>query len=297
MAAAAKQITGGSKGRFRFSIREEDPLGLIPLLGSRVGNTLPIVGGSSKSGERGGGDWDRDIARGPATEGAWLGFNTATRPEAARRIIPIEELIPIIREGLIQHNARPGRDTQNCEGRFSFDEVFAESYPKHAHRKPTPEQLRLCMLAAENVTCRKIDGAVELYKNIFWSHVTSALAGKRIVARFDPEALHQSIFIYSLDGKFIGEAECRLPEGFDDVDAARTHNRLRRQNLKHHKEIVRNARTMTALELAAQLPTTPEPEPISNKVVRLFRPPIEAPRVVESDWDNEFNDSPEELAQ
>ncbi len=56
MAAAAKQITGGSKGRFRFRVKEEEPLGLITLLGSRVCNTLPRVGGSSKSGERGGGD-------------------------------------------------------------------------------------------------------------------------------------------------------------------------------------------------------------------------------------------------
>jgi hypothetical protein len=89
----------------------------------------------------------------------------------------------------------------------------------------------------------------------------------------------------------------RLPEGFHDVAAAHTHNRLRRQNLKHHKEIARNARTMTALELAAQLPQSPDPEPISSKVVRMFRPQIEAPCAAQFDDDNEFNDSPEEQAQ
>ncbi len=200
---------------------------------------------------------------------------------------------------MIQHNARPGRDTQNCQDRYSFDEVFEESYSKHAHSKPTAEQRRLCMLAADNVMCRKIDGAISLFGNRYWSETTSALAGQRVVVRYDPERLHESIYLYSRDGKGIGEAECRLPEGFHDVDAARTHNRLRRQNLKHYKDIARNARTITALELAAQLPTSPDPEPISNKVVRLFRPPIESPaaRGPEFDFDNEFNDTPEEMAQ
>jgi hypothetical protein len=277
MAAQAKQITGGSPGRFRFRIKAEDPLGLISLLGANVSNTLPRVGGSSKRVERAGGDLDRDGARHPALEGAWLGHNTAARPETARKPIPIESLTPIIGEVMRQFNSRPGRRTQSCKGIFSYDEVFAESYPKHVHTRPTEAQNRLCSLAAENVVCRTLDGSIELYRNSYWSEVTAKLAGQRFVVRFDPERLHQSVYIYSGAGAFIGEAECRRPVGFRDVDAARTHNRLRRQNSKRYREISRNERVMTALQLAEQLPKSPEPEPISSKVIRMIRPQIEAP--------------------
>jgi hypothetical protein len=131
------------------------------------------------------------------------------------------------------------------------------------------------------VVCRKLDGSIELYRNSYWSEITAKLAGESVVVRYDPERLHRSVYIYSRDGRFVGEAECRQPVGFRDVDAARTHNRLRRQNSKRYREIVRNEKTMTALQLAEQLPKSPAPEPISSKVVRMIRPQVEEPTTVQ----------------
>jgi putative transposase len=289
MAGAAKQITGGSQSRFRFKIKAEEPTGLILQLGSEHKTTLPRVGGSSKRCERSGGDFDRDGARHPALAGAWLGYNSAVRPEDERRAIPLDQFISLVNEVMRERNSRPGRRTQSCKGIFSYDEVFAESFPKHPHRKPTAEHRRLCLLAAESVLCRKIDGSIALYGNCYWSEATAALAGQQVIVRYDPDRLHQSVFLYTRAGKFIGEAECRVPVGFRDVAAARTHNRLRRQNLKRHKEIARNERTMTALQIAAQLPTFADPEPVSAKVVSLMRPKFEPPRAI-----NFFEDEQED---
>lgn len=279
LAASSKWITGASPSRHRFKIRDDDPFGLITQLGARHIATLPRVGGSSKPGERAGGDFDRDIARGPVLAGSWLGHNTAARPEAAREPVSLAKFIEAVRAGIAEHNSRPGRRTAVCKGR-SFDEVFRGSFAKIVVRKPTAEQLRLCMLSAERVNCRKIDGQIELFGNKFWSGTTAALAGQAVVARFDPEKLQDGLFVYTLDGRFIGEAQCHAPVGFIDTAAAQQHNRLRRQNLKHHKAIARNAKTLSAIELAAMLPKTPEPEPAaSNNVRRLFRHTLEQPGV------------------
>jgi putative transposase len=213
MAAAAKWISGRSPSRHRFKIKFEEPQGLIGHLGSRHIATLPRVGGSSKRGERAGGDWDRDIARSPALDGAWLGTNPMTRPDAARKPVPLATFLEVVRAGIAEHNARPGRRGANCNGR-SLLETYRESYERSVIRKPTPEQLRLCMLAAERVLCQKIDGSIQLYGNVYWSETTARLAGERIIVRFDPDRLQQPIYIYSGAGAFVGEAECRGPVEF-----------------------------------------------------------------------------------
>lgn len=276
-AASSKWITGGTPSRHRFKIRTDDPVGLLIQLGARVINTIPRLGGSSKPIERAHGDFDRDIARHPALAGAWLGTNPMTRPDAAREPVPYAKFVEVVRAGIDEHNRRPGRRTAVAKGR-SFEEVFRESYERSVIRKPTPEQLRLCLLAAERVLCRRRDGGFEICGNLYFSEVTAALAGQRVVVRFDPENLHQSVFIYASDGRYIGEAECRLPVGFADADAAREHGRLRRQNLRRFREIARAEKSMSDLRLAAQLPASPSPEPVHARVVRLVRPRIERPR-------------------
>ena len=194
LAAASKWITGQSPSRHRFKAKPADVFGLIAQLGARHIATLPRVGGSSKPGERAGGDWDRDIARSPALEGSWCGHNTAARPETAREPVPFAKFREIVAAGIKEHNCQPGRRTAVCRG-LSFEEVFRESFAKVVVKKPTTEQLRLCMLAAEKVTCREIDGQIKLCGNLYWSETTAQLAGQEVVVRFDPAQLQQSIFV------------------------------------------------------------------------------------------------------
>jgi hypothetical protein len=278
LAAASKWITGQSPSRHRWRAKSDDVFGLITQLGAQHIATLPRVGGSSKPGERAGGDWDRDIARHPALAGAWLGYKPEARPEDAREPVPFEIFRQIVEQEMAKHNARRGRRTPVCKGR-SFREVFDESLARVPENAPTREQLRLCMLAAEKVTCHKIDGHIELYKNKYWSETTAQLAGQQVVVRFDPEELQKEIYVYSLEGRGIGEAQCRAPVGFLDTAAGQEHGRRRRQNLKMHRAIAANQRSMSALELASALPQMPENNlpVITNNVRQLFHSKLEQP--------------------
>lgn len=292
MAAASKWITGGHPHRYRFKLSRDDPLGLITLLGAQLSLTTPVTGGPSKPIERAWGDLDRDIARHPAFTGAHLGTNPMTRPEATGEPVALAKFLDVLRQGILDHNARPGRRTAVCNGR-SFDETYAQSYARSAVKKATPEQLRLCMLAAENVNVAKRDGTIALFGNLYYSETTATLAGERVVVRFDPELLQQSVYIYTRDGRFVGEAECRAAVGFADASAAREHNKLRRRNLKKYREIANNERCMSALQLAAALPISPDPEPTASRVVALFRPKIQAPPVAAAAANiGEYSDPP-----
>ncbi|VEI46999.1 Mu transposase, C-terminal [Actinobacillus equuli] len=47
---------------------------------------------------------------------------------------------------------------------------------------------------------------------------------KEVVVRFDPEKLHETVYVYSLDGVFLAEAQCNEAKAFGDTSAARTQN-------------------------------------------------------------------------
>jgi putative transposase len=278
LAAASKWITGQSPSRHRFTKKPDDVFGVITQLGARHIAALPVVGGSSKPCERAGGDYDRDISRGVALKGSYLGNAVGKRPEGKVTPVPLAIFEEAVRTGIARHNSRPGRRSAVCRGR-SLEEAFRESFATVVARKPTAEQLRLCMLAAEKVTCRKLDGVIEIFGNRYWSENTARLAGQEVVVRFDPDKLHEGVFVYTSAGRLVGEAKCHAPVGFIDTAAAQQHNRLRRQNLKHHKAVARNAQTMTAIEMAAMLPKPPQPERAEPSNVRhLYRHALEQPK-------------------
>jgi hypothetical protein len=66
-----------------------------------------------------------------------------------------------------------------------------------------------------------------------------------------------------------------------DASVAGEHNRLRNRSSKRYRQAADDQRRMGALEIAALLPRAPEPDPPQvNKVRKLFRLPIEAPRAI-----------------
>jgi len=288
MAAASKWITGRSPSRFRFTIRYGDPLGLIGHLGARHIATLPRVGGSSKPGERAGGDWDKNIARDPAFDGAWLGYNINVKPDSARRVLTLEELHAGIHRGMLEHNSRPGRRTDVCKrdkeegGDGSFQSAFQRSYSQIVPGWPSQEQLRLCMLAAEKVRSDKRDGHITLYKNEHWSESVAAHHGEQLIVRFDPDrSLHESVFVYSLADEFIAEAPCIKPVGFIDEAEAHEHNRRRRRFIRSMTKAEEEAKAMSALELANGISRQAEPPRVSRKVLAMIHPSIASPKPAE----------------
>ncbi|MEJ1381373.1 MAG: transposase domain-containing protein [Candidatus Sedimenticola sp. (ex Thyasira tokunagai)] len=286
-AAANKWMTGRVKNRYRFKVKEDDPLGLIPTLCGRdaVHWTSVFKGkghGQAKPIERafGIGGIGEVVDKHPAFEGAYTGNNPNAKPENyGSKAIPIEKFLKILQEEVTAWNAKPGRRTEMCNGVMSFDQAFNASYVNAPIRKATAEQRRLWLLSAESIKVRN-DGTVKLSAgsavgkghNRYHNHELLDHAGQKIVVRFDPEDLHGTVYAYTLDGRYLCDCECIEATGFGNTDAARSFNRERQRFVKATKLAAKAETRMTAMQVADQLPQVEQAETPNPKVVRPLRP-------------------------
>lgn len=290
-AAANKWMTGGVKNRYRFKVKEDDPLGIMPTLGVKVHWTSVNYGhghGQAKPVERafGVGGLGEYVDKHPAFAGAYTGNNPNAKPENyASKAIPLETFLKVLHEEIIAWNQRDGRRTEACEGKYSFEHVFKKSYEQSTIRKATVEQRRLWLLAAEAIKVAK-DGSVTLDagkasgigKNRYHSDSLYDHVGQKVVVRFDPDNLHSEVHVYTLDGSYIAAASCFEAAGFGDTKAARSHNRARREMVKAHKTIAKAETRMDALEAAEFLPQS-EASPLPNAgAVQMLKPKVSQSR-------------------
>jgi transposase InsO family protein len=264
-AFASKAMTGGAKTRFRFTIRPEDPTGLLTSLGVEIHWATPYRG-QSKPIERAFRDLCVHGAKHPAFAGAYTGNKPDAKPENyGEKAIPLDVFMARVEEIMASHNARLGRRTETANG-ASFDQVFAASYAAAPIRKASPEQLRMALLAAEQVSTDRASGAVRFMGNRYWTDALSNVAGQRVTVRFDPDDLHGEVHVYALDGRFICTAPAIEATGFLDQDAAKARARLE----SNHRKAVK-----TAVELEQLL----SPDALVDPV-REAPEPIEGPRVI-----------------
>lgn len=270
--AANKWMTGGTPNRYRFKVKEDDPMGLFPVLGVKVHWTSLVAGkghGQAKPVERafGVGGIGEYIDKTPAFAGAYTGANPTAKPDNyGSKAVPLETFIQVLEQEIHAWNARKGRRTEMAEGVRSFDEVFSESYAAATIRKATTEQRRMWLLSAEAVKVRP-DGSVALDigkvngvgRNRYFSETLYDHVGEKVICRFDPEQLHSAVHVYTLDGRYIDEAPCIADVGFGDTVAAREHNRARKEMIKATKQVAKAEAKMDAIEIAARLPGTEEP--------------------------------------
>ena len=277
---AAKWITGGAPTRYRFKVRDEDPVGVLEMCGQEVHWATPYHGQAKPIERSFQDDCDR-ISKHPAFAGAYTGANPMAKPENyAKKAIPIETFKAILDQEIAAMNARTGRRSEVCNGR-SFDDVFFASYTQRAIRKPTEAQRRSFLLAADGVTCSRTDSSITLEidrRNVYWHAALEDYQGAKLVARFDPQHLHDGAHVYTLDGRYICHATPTSRAGFYDSEAAKAHNRARNQHRKAAKAQLDAERTMTALELAAKLPGAVTAETPAPGAVAMTRPgrPLEA---------------------
>lgn len=267
---ASKTMTGGQSTRFRFKVSADEVPGAMTALGVQVHWATPYSG-QSKPIERAFRDLCDRIARHPAFAGAWAGNSPSAKPDYARiKPVPFETFMRVFAEGVMEHNARPGRRTEVAAGR-SFDEAFAASYAASPIRKATAEQLRMAMLAAERVTARAPDGSLHLLGNRYWAEWLPHHLGARLTIRFDPDDLFDAVAVYGEDGRYLGEAECWAAVGFDSKEAAREHGRRRRAYLRHVREAAALEVTMSPADVAALQARAADPVPAPQaKVVRMI---------------------------
>lgn len=297
-AFASKWITGGTVNRFRFKVKPEDPRGLLTTLGVEVHWTRPYSG-QSKPIERAWRDLAENISKHPFCAGAYTGNKPDAKPENyMERAIPLEDFRAHVAAQIVEHNAQEGRRAENCKGR-SFDETFATSMaaPTTIVRVPAKAQASLWLLASEAIKTQKANGALHFQGNRYWHPALNAWAGKQVIARFDPDALHKPIKVYDLKNRLICEADCLDDAGFSSREDARSHSRLAKA---HQKAVAAKAEAEAALS-AQQLGeiyykgSRPKPveaaEPIRPAVTRLITRSQQVEAPVEAISDQHFEDS------
>lgn len=271
-AFASKWITGGAKSRFRFKIRDEEPLGVLTQLGIRTHWALPFRG-SSKPIERCFRDFCDAIAKHPAFEGAYTGNSPVAKPENyGSRAVDWDVFVKVVTAGFAAHNAKTKRRTEMARGIHSFDDVFAASYAAAPIGKASDEQLRIALLTADDRSTDRNSGAIELAGNRYWTPELSQIAGTRVTVRFDPDDLTKPVHVYSRDGRFLVTAPLFEATGFLDMAAAKKRARDEADLRKTAKRLAEMERLLDAEQLAAMMPDhadeTEVPEP---RVVRPVR--------------------------
>ncbi|HEY6872916.1 MAG TPA: transposase domain-containing protein [Geobacteraceae bacterium] len=266
-AAASKQISGGLPNRYRFKVKDDDPLGIIPMIGSELKYVLP-ASGRSKPIERvhGIGGYSDFISL-----PVFVGRGTKGRP------IPIDELEEVFRSFVNEINARPDRQGEAVKGK-SFDQVFNELYPEAIITKATEKQRKYCMCVAEVVMVSNADASVTLKagkasfgENRYWHEALTKYMGQKVTARFDPADMHGGIYVETLAGEEICFAEATHTGGFKDAAAGREVARAKGHFKKAVKAKAEAEERLTAAEARAQTPLVPEPEkPPVGKVTRLL---------------------------
>lgn len=264
---ASKWLTGGTPNRYRFKVRETDPAGVITGLGIDVHFTNPFSG-QSKPIERAFRDFANDIAKDLRFAGAWTGNTIDNKPENyGSKAVPIALFETVVAEGIAEHNARLGRRSAVCNGR-SLDQAFAASYKDAPIRRALPEQARLWLLAAEAVSVRS-DATIHLAGNRYWSEALVGLTGSKIVARFDPDAYHDGLHVYRIDGAYVGHVPCVDDTGYFSSAEGRERNRARQAWMRAQRELADAERVLGIDVAAAMLPRVEQPAPMPPpKVVR-----------------------------
>ena len=263
-AASARDLTGrhGARKRNRTPRPEDELPGILHLLGIDYATTTVDTDaagrgagrGRAKPVERAFGDLVRVIDTHPLLAGACTGRSPLNRPETHReRSADWETFLDVVATCVREHNARPGRRTEAAAGR-SFDETWTEGLAGTVVRRITAKQARIVLLSPARVRVAR-DGTVTLRAgsvphrpaNRYYHPDLLERAGQALVARFDPDRLHDPVQIFDEQGRWLVEAECLLPVGWRDIASAREYQRLRRQMERNARAALARRRDMDAL--------------------------------------------------
>lgn len=176
-----------------------------------------------------------------------------------------------------------GKGPAHGKGR-SFDDTFAASYSAAKVKKATEEQRRLYLMAQEVRRLHRKHGGLTMWGNRYWSPWMNEFAGQRVVARFDPEHLHEGCHLYTLQGEFLGPPACSGKTGFFDIASAKAHARWQSQAKAAERKLLKTLRTISVEQYAEELAALHKAETplVEAKVVemtpaRARKPLVEKP--------------------
>lgn len=281
---ANKWLTGGAPTRFRFKIRADEPLGVLPQLGIKLHWARPGHA-QAKPVERAFRDLATNLAKDIRFAGAYVGHRPDAKPENfGSAAVDYDLFLTVLDEKIAEHNARLGRSSPTCQGR-SFDATFAESYATAGVIRVTEEQRRLWLMGQEERVLARPHGRLKLFDNHYAAPWMAEYAGERIVARFDPEDLHAGVYLYTLAGDFLGHAPCQAKVGFFDATEAQQHRKALRDHKKAAKALLAAERKLgigdvvDAVSVLSTPPATPPEAKVVSAKFGIAAPKPTAPRV------------------
>jgi transposase InsO family protein len=198
MEAAAKEITGGAPWRLRGKVKEDEPIGLLPMLGIRVSWATPAHG-QTKPIERLFGTLARKVETRPEFRKAYMGHNPVAWPEEfdKNHFIPVEALRDAYQEGMEEYHHSPHRgDAMDGKTpRRVYEDLMRD--PGFTPKRLTERQYRMCLLPAVAVTLRR-DGCFTVLGHAYWSEKTAAIQpkGRGYFALYNPQNLSEPVFLY-----------------------------------------------------------------------------------------------------
>nr|DAK08490.1 MAG TPA: transposase [Bacteriophage sp.] len=285
-AAANKWMTGGVKNRYRFKVKEDDVTGIIPMLGIELLWTSVQFGkghGQAKPIERAfsHGGLGELVDKHPSLAGFYAGENIYNKPDnynGGKDGVDYGTFIMALEDGIRTFNEREGRQTEICQGIYSFSQVFERDYAKAQIRKASSEQMRFLMLMSEAVSINKegkfslkVGGKVNGGFNEYTAFDLIASQHRKVVVKFDPADLHNKVWVYSLEGVFLAEAECTSAKAFGDKVAGREHDKARKQFVKAVKAQAKAQISMNAQEAARYQPQFEEEDAPEPKIIEMLQ--------------------------
>ena len=265
----SENMTGGVKNRYRFKVREDEVQGIIPALGIQLHWTTVRYGrgrGQAKPIERAfsHGGLGELVDKHPLLAGYHAGDNALDKPDnyqGNKAGVDYESFILALEEGIQMFNERQDRATEICQGKLSFNQAFERDYAVAEKRWATPEQLRYLLTLHEEVTLKengtftlKAGGEVQGLRNRYEAYELIGTNHKKVVVRYDPNNLHDAVWVYSLDGTYLAEAHCTVDAAFGDTIAAQDHSRKEREFVRHTQKAAKAAQDMAIQEAAAYMP-------------------------------------------
>jgi hypothetical protein len=248
MEGAAKEITGGTPWRRRGKVKEDEIIGLFPMLGIKVSWTT-VAHGQAKPIERNLLTLAQRIETRHEFRGAYCGNSTEARPEEwdPDKATPVELVEQTIAEEIAAYNQSPHRGN-GMEGKSPF-QVYTEqiNQPGYSARRITQAQKRLCTYSAVAITIRR-DASFTILGASYWSEGTARLApGRGYYARYNSHDLSDTVYVYRKE-KLLCEAIRKELTPFNDKAAGKEIMKKRASYTKAVKQRARALHDLTGSE-------------------------------------------------
>lgn len=263
-AYASKAMTGGQSNRYRFKVKENEPIGVITRLGGKVKWSKPGQGRDKpmESHWRYVGD---HCDKSPDFEGAYCGRNPVEKPEGfdARKAVPVEAYAAKLLQVVVhfaQHHRHRGH---GMNGKTPF-ELYMELMRDYQGEPADPAIIRMCRMGMATATLDKQEASLRFkmdgYGKVrYWSEALANLPmnmrGCKFTVYYDVGNPSRPISVY--DGeRYVCEADNieHIPFNEAGGEKVAAHMRNKGAYLKSRQAAVKDAKAAAPsglLELTA----------------------------------------------